>query len=176
MANITATILVPMDLASGATAINYKPTASLCPILAIHCIAAGGTGVVKITPLRAAELVVGGSGSGGRLRVACNALGELTTVEIANPGSGYTDGPVPITIEDPNGSGGSIACTASGGVLNAVSITSPGTNYSGYISLLSGDFVEGVTYDFSPRFIEWDGTGTLTLLGYRLSFRPFQVF
>lgn len=176
MSNITATILVPIDTTSGASAINYTPSSAICPILSLHCMASGGTGTVKFTPLRSTDFSIGGSGTGGRLRIACNSIGAITTVEIAAQGSGYTDGPIPVTLNDPYGTGAVISCTAAGGVLSSVSVTTPGLNYSGYITLNTTDFIEGVTYDMIPRHIELTGTGPLTLIGYRLSFRPYQVF
>lgn len=178
MSNVTATILVPMNLSSGASAVNYTPSSNMCPIMAMNCVIAptGGTSTVKLTPYSATNITVGGSGSGGRLRIACDANGAITTVEIASGGTGYSNGPVPITLTDPYGSGGSISCTASGGSLSAVSISSPGCNYSGYVTINAYDFIPSVTYDIMPRYVEFFGSDTLTLLGYRLAFRPFQQF
>jgi hypothetical protein len=178
MSDFSASILVPIDTAAGASAINYSARQGECPILALHCKRAVGSGTVKITPLRSAGLALGATvGEGGRLRIATDANGAITTVEIAAGGTGYPDGPIPVTVNDPYGSGGEISCTASGGVLSAVSVVSPGSRYSGYIEYEIEDFVEGVTYNFIPRWIEQTGgTGSVSLLGEKLSFRPFQVF
>jgi hypothetical protein len=178
MANTNATILVNIDVAPGASAIDYMPTSSQCPILGFNCIGSSGSGTVKLTPLRATELFLGvTAGSGGRLRIATGGAGNITTVEIASPGTGYIDGPISVQLNDPYGSGGSISCTASGGVLSSVSITAPGSNYRGYISFDVSDFIEGVNYDIMPRFIEQtSGSGVLRLIGHKLSYRPFQVF
>lgn len=150
----------------------------MCPILSLHCVGVSGTGTIKITPLRSAELIIGAtSGSGARLRVTAGATGAITAVEIAAGGTGYPSGPVTVTILDPYGYDAIIAATASGGAVSSASVVQAGSNYSGYISMDIGDFIEGVTYDFIPRYIEQtSGSGTLTLLGYRLSYRPFQVF
>lgn len=176
MANITPSILIPIDTSFGSTAINYAPAPMVCPILALHCAAVSGTGSVKITPYRAADAIIEGSGSGGRLRLSCDSLGVINSVEIAAGGTGYGDGPVLTTIFDPWGTGGQLAVTASGGVITDASIVVPGSGYSGYIVMDLGDFVEGVTYDFIPRYIENSGPGTIKLFGYKLPYRPFQVF
>lgn len=178
MANINATQLIPIDLAAGSTATDYTPTSSaVCPILSLTCVGSSGSGDVKITPFSAASLELGASGTGGRLRIATNSKGAITTVEIAAAGSGYSNGPVPVTIHDVYGSGAVIACTASGGSISAVSVTSPGINYSGYVTFDVSDFIEGVTYEIIPRYIEQtSGSGVLKLIGNRLAFRPYQVF
>lgn len=179
MTNINTTILVPIDLAAGSTAINYTPTESfICPVLSLICVGASGAGDIKITPYRSSELsLVSDTGSGGRLRVTANAIGELTAVEIAAGGTGYTAGAVTVEIIDPYGTGGSIACTASGGAITGVSIAAPGRNYSGYVIMDVSDFIEGVSYDFMPRYIEQtSGVGVLKLFGVKLSYRPYQVF
>lgn len=179
MANINSTILVPISTASGASAIDYTPTSSIvCPILSLTCVGSSGSGDVKVTPYRAAVLNLGATaGSGGRLRIATSATGAITTVEIASGGTGYPNGPVTVVIDDPYGTGGAIACTASGGVISAVSVTSPGSNYGGYVTFDVNDFIEGVTYEIIPRYIEQtSGAGTLRLIGNRLAYRPFQVF
>ena len=178
MANINATQLVPIDVAAGASAVNYTPLSSaICPILSLTCIGSSGSGNVKVTPFSATTLELGASGEGGRLRIATDGTGKITTVEIASPGSGYTDGPVPVSIVDVYGSGAEISCTASGGLLSSVSIVSGGINYSGYVTFDVSDFIEGVTYEIVPRYIEQtSGAGVLKLLGNRLAFRPYQVF
>jgi len=178
MSDINSTILVSIDLFAGSTAVNYAPSASnICPILSLLCVSSNGSGDIKLTPLRATELNVEGDGKGARLRITTDGKGSIKTVEIASEGSGYTDGPVSITIEDPYGTGGEIACTASGGVISSVSVVSPGQNYSGYVLMDVSDFIEGVTYDIVPRLIEQtSGNGVLKLLGSKLSFRPFRVF
>jgi len=178
MSDINSTILVPIDLFTGSTAVNYAPSASnICPILSLLCVSSNGSGDIKITPIRAAELNVEGDGTGARLRIATDGTGAIKTVEIASGGSGYTDGPVPVSIVDPYGTGAEIACTVSGGVISSASIVSPGQNYSGYVLMDVSDFIEGVTYNIVPRLIEQtSGNGVLKLLGSKLSFRPFQVF
>lgn len=173
-----ATVLVNIDVAAGVTAVDYN---TQCPILGFNCIGSSGSGEVKLTPLRAAVANIdpgASGGSGARLRFRTGGAGNITAVEIANPGSGYKPGPVAVTIDDPYGSGAVIACTASaGGVVSAATITSAGTGYSGYILFDVSDFIEGVTYDIVPRYIEQtSGAGTLRLMGYKLSYRPFQVF
>jgi hypothetical protein len=176
--NINSTILVPMDLSQGASAINYTPSINICPILSVTCIGVTGSGVLKITPFRAADVILtADTGSGARLRLACDAIGQITTIEIAAGGTGYPDGAVTAIIDDPYGTGGILSCTASGGSITAASIVSPGLNYSGYINFELEDFINGVTYDFVPKYIEQvSGTGTLSLIGNRLSTRPFQIF
>lgn len=178
MASINATQLIPIGVATGASAIDYTPSASnICPILSLTCIGSSGAGDIKITPYSAAQLALGASGTGGRLRIATDGKGTITTVEIAAAGSGYTTGPVPVTINDSYGTGAVLACTASGGAIAAVSIVSGGLNYSGYVTMDVSDFIEGVTYDIVPRFIEQaSGSGVLKLFGNRLAVRPFQVF
>lgn len=174
--NVTPTILVPIDTTAGASAIDYTPSQSGCPVLAMHCIGSSGSGDVKITPLRSSLVTILGDGDGARIRLACDATGKITTAEIAAGGTGYTDGPVSTVIIDPFGTGGELSCTASGGEITDVSVISPGIDYSGYITMKEDDFIEGVTYDFIPRYVENTGSGDLRLLGYKLSFRPFQVF
>jgi hypothetical protein len=177
MANINATQLVPIDVAPGASAINYTPSSTICPILSLTCIGSSGSGNVKVTPYSAATLELGAGGSGGRLRIATNSNGVITTVEIASAGTGYTNGPVPVTISDPYGTGAQISCTASGGSISSVSIINGGENYSGYVTFDVSDFIEGVTYEVVPRYIEQtSGSGVLKLFGNRLSYRPYQVF
>ena len=179
MAHSNITILVPIDLTPGAAAVNYEPSESfICPVLSLLCIGASGSGTIKLTPLKAADAQLGvTSGSGGRLRIATTSTGALSTVEIASGGSGYIDGPIAVNIVDPYGTGGSIACTASGGEIVSASIVSTGINYSGYVTMNIDDFIEGVSYDIIPRFIEQTGgSGVLTLLGEKLGTRPFQVF
>jgi hypothetical protein len=180
MANINVTQIVPIDVAPGASAINYTPTSSnICPILSMTCIGSSGTGVIKLTPYRAVEILIDESngGSGGRLRISTDAKGSINGVEIASPGSGYPDGFIIVTLLDAYGTGGEISCIANAGVLDAVTIVSPGINYSGYVTLDISDFIEGVTYDYMPRYIEHtSGTGSLRLFGNRLAVRPYQVF
>jgi hypothetical protein len=178
MANINATQLVPIDVTAGASAVNYTPLSSaICPILSLTCIGSSGSGNVKVTPFSATTLELGASGTGGRLRIATNGLGTITTIEIAVAGSGYTDGPVPVNIVDVYGTGAEIACTASGGAISSVSIVTGGVNYSGYVTFDVSDFIEGVTYEVVPRYVEQtSGSGVLKLFGNRLAFRPYQVF
>jgi hypothetical protein len=177
MANINATQLVPISVATGASAINYTPPSHVCPILSLTCLGSSGSGVVKLTPFSATTLDLGLEGSEGRLRIATDANGTINTVEIANAGSGYIDGPVPVTISDSFGSGAVIACTASGGAIISAAIVDGGANYSGYVTFDVSDFIEGVTYEIVPRYIEQtSGSGVLRLIGNRLSYRPYQVF
>ena len=178
MANINATQLIPIDLTPGATAINYTPTTNaICPILSMTCIGSSGSGDVKLTPYSATQIVLGASGTNGRLRIATDGRGTITTVEIAAAGSGYTDGPVPAFLTDSYGTGAVLACTASGGSIVTASIVSGGINYSGYITFDVSDFIEGVTYEIVPRYVEQvSGSGVLRLIGNRLAFRPYQVF
>lgn len=178
MANINATQLIPIDLAPGATAINYTPTTNaICPILSMTCIGSSGSGDVKLTPYSSSVVVLEASGSGGRLRLETNGSGTITTVEIAAGGTGYTNGPVAAFITDVYGTGAVLACTASGGSIVTASIVSGGINYSGYITFDVSDFIEGVTYEIVPRYVEQvSGSGVLRLIGNRLAFRPYQVF
>lgn len=178
MANINATILVNISVAAGSTAIDYAPPSNQCPILSFNCVGSSGSGDVKLTALRSTELALGAtSGSGGRLRVVTGGAGNITSVEIAAGGTGYPNGPVTVTLVDPYGTGASIACTASGGVISSASVVSQGLYYSGYVLFDVNDFIEGVNYDIIPRFIEQtSGSGVLRLIGHKLSFRPFQVF
>lgn len=181
MAN-TASILVPIDLTSGASAINYTPGSSQCPILSLHCIVAptGGTGTVKLTPLNSTLIELSDtSGIGGRLRVTTDAEGKFTTVEIASGGTGYQGGTsgtsIPTILHDPYGTGGNITFDVTSGVITNATIVSPGINYSGYVTLNGTYFVEGVNYDIIPRYVEYNGAG-LSLIGYKLGYRPFQSF
>ena len=178
MSNTLASILVNIDVSPGSSAINYTPDASTCPILGFNCIGSSGTGNVKLTALNASNLLLSAaSGTGGRLRITTGGVGNITGVEIASGGTGYPDGPVTVNISDPYGVGGVISCTASGGAISSVSVTSAGTGYSGYILFDVNDFIEGVSYDIIPRYIEQtSGSGVLRLMGYKLPFRPFQVF
>jgi hypothetical protein len=176
MANITATALVNIDVTAGASAVNYTPTDGSSPILAINCIGVSGSGIVRFTPYRATTLAIGGSGTGGRLRIITGGAGNITSVEIAAGGSGYADGAVPVKINDTNGTGGVISCTASGGALTSVSVTSQGTNYTGAITFNLSDFIPGVTYDIVPLYIEQiSGAGTLRLMGLKLPVMPYMV-
>lgn len=177
MSNTLASILVNIDVSPGASAIDYSGNSS-CPILGFNCIGSSGTGNVKLTALNAATLTLGATaGSGGRLRITTGGAGNITGVEIATGGTGYPNGPVSVTITDSYGIGGVISCTASGGVISSATVTSAGTGYSGYILFDVNDFIEGVTYDIIPRYIEQtSGSGVLRLIGYKLPFKPFQVF
>jgi hypothetical protein len=178
MSSTLASILVNIDIAAGASAINYTPASGVCPILGFNCIGSSGSGVVKLTPYSATTCNINSAtGTGGRLRITTGGAGNITAVEIASGGSGYPNGPIAISLTDPYGSGGAIAATASGGAITSVSVASPGTGYSGYIQFDVNDFIEGVTYSIVPRFIEkTSGEGVLRLIGYKLPFRPFQVF
>jgi hypothetical protein len=178
MSSTLASILVNISVASGASAVDYSGGPTICPILGFNCIGSSGSGDVKLTPFSASTLSLGATaGSGGRLRIKCDGSGAITTVEIGASGSGYPNGEVPVTISDPYGSGAVIACTASGGVLSAVSVVSAGSGYSGYVLMDVNDFIEGVTYNIVPRYIEQtSGSGVLRLMGYKLPFRPYQVF
>jgi hypothetical protein len=177
MSSTLASILVSIDTFAGSTAVDYTPGASGCPILGFNCVGSTGAGNVKLTPLSATICQLGASGSGGRLRITTNGSGAITAVEIAAGGTGYTTGPVPVTLVDPFGSGGAIACTASGGAITAASVSSAGSGYSGYVLFDVSDFIEGVTYNIVPRFIEQtSGAGVLRLIGYKLPYRPFQIF
>jgi hypothetical protein len=181
MSNTLATILVNIDVTAGATAVNYAANSAACPILGFNCIGSSGSGDVKLTPIGATDAIIdpgASGGSGARLRLTTGGAGNITAVEIANPGSGYKPGPISVTLSDPYGSGGIISCTAgAGGTVSAVSVTSAGTGYSGYILFDVNDFIEGVTYEIVPRYIEkTSGAGTLRLMGYKLSYRPYQTF
>jgi hypothetical protein len=178
MSNTTASILVNIDVTPGATAVNYTVGVGVCPILAFNCIGSTGSGNVKITPYSATSCILGATaGSGGRLRITTGGAGNITGVEIAAGGAGYPNGPVTVTLSDVYGSGGAISCTAAGGVISAATVTAAGTGYSGYILFDVSDFIEGVTYDIVPRFIEQtSGSGVLKLMGYKLPYRPFQAF
>jgi hypothetical protein len=178
MSNTIATIVVPIDVSPGMTATNYTPGSSGCPILSILCVGSSGSGTVKFTPIKSTELtLVSNSGNGGRLRISTTPTGAINNVEIASAGSGYPNGPVTVVLNDPYGSGGSIACGASGGQITSASVVTAGVDYSGYFTMDVSDFIEGVTYDIIPRYIEQtSGSGSLRLLGYKMSVRPFQVF
>jgi hypothetical protein len=180
MSSTLATILVNLDVTGGTGAVDYTAPSSVCPVLGFHCIGSSGSGDVKVTAYSATQLSLGAtSGSGGRLRIKTSGTGAITTVEIASGGTGYPNGPVTVTIGDPYGTGGAISCTASGGAISAASITSAGSGYSGYILFDVSDFIEGVTYNIVPRYIEQTGataSGSLRLVGYKLPFRPFQQF
>jgi len=181
MSNTLASILVNIDV-TGATglsdvALNYTANDTTSPILGFNCVGSSGSGDVKVTALNATICNIGGSGSGARLRITTGGNGNITGVEIAAKGSGFSAGPVPVTLWDPYGTGGAITATASGGSITAVSVSSAGQGYSGYIKFDVSDFIEGVTYNLIPRYIEQtSGSGVLRLMGYRLPFRPFQVF
>jgi hypothetical protein len=178
MSSTLASILVTIDTFQGSTAVNYTPSSNACPVLGFNCVGSTGSGNVKLTPLNATNLQLGATaGSGGRLRITTNGSGAITAVEIAAAGTGYPNGPVPITLVDPYGTGGAIACTASGGGISAASVTTAGSGYSGYVLFDVSDFIEGVTYNIIPRFIEQtSGSGVLRLIGYKLPYRPFQIF
>ena len=173
-----ASILVNMDVSPGASAIDYTAGSNQCPILGFNCVGSSGSGNVKLTAYSATHLSLGSTaGSGGRLRIVTGGSGNIQSVEIATGGTGYPDGPVSVTLDDPYGSGGVIACTASGGVIASAAVVHPGKNYSGYILFDVSDFIEGVTYDIVPRMIEQtSGSGVLRLIGYKLPVRPYQVF
>ena len=176
MSSTLASILVNIDVASGASAINYS--AQSCPILGFNCIGSSGTGVVKFTSYSSTVCDLGAtSGSGGRLRITTGGNGNITGVEIASGGTGYPNGPIAVTLSDPYGTGGAIACTASGGVISSAAVISQGTEYSGYVTFDVNDFIEGVTYNIIPRYIEQtSGAGSLRLIGYKVRQRPFQAF
>lgn len=178
MSSSLASILVNIDTTGGTAAINYTSGPTVSPILGFNCIGSSGSGNVKLTALNSTELVIGAtSGSGGRLRITTGGAGNITAVEIASGGSGYPNGAIPITLNDPYGTGGAIACTASGGVITSASVTSAGSNYSGYILFDVNDFIEGVTYNIIPRYIEQtSGSGVLRLVGYKTSTRPYISF
>ena len=172
------TIMIPIDLSAGSTATNYTPPSNVCPILSLFCATSSAGGTLKFTPLRATDHVLGGSGTGGRLRFTTDQNGALSTVEIANAGSGYTNGPISVTLVDPFGTGGYVTATASGGSITAASIGASGSNYSGYITFSSTSFTQGKTYDMIPRYLELTGGSStnLVFIGLKYSFRPFQVF
>lgn len=166
-----ATILVPMDISSGENAINYS--ALKCPVLSFMCVRSNGNGIVKITPLSSSNIQIQSeSGSGARLRVCCNTIGEILGVEIATKGSGYPDGILPSIIHDPNGSDGEITLRSVNGEIVGYEIVSPGKDYSGYISMHIDDFIEGVTYNIIPRYIEKEGDGVLEMVGYKSTTTP----
>ena len=178
MSSITSSILVNIETFAGSTAINYTPTlTNECPVLGFNCIGSSGTGTIKLTPFSSTNFSIGGSGTGGRIRITTGGDGRILTAEIGASGSGYTDGAVPVILLDPYGTAGVLACTASGGALSAISVTTPGSRYSGYISFDVSDFIEGVDYGIIPRYIEQtSGSGVLRLMGYKLPFRPMQQF
>lgn len=178
MSSTLASILVNIDTSPGPSAIDYSPLSTVCPILGFNCVSASGTGSIAITPLNAALATVGTTaGSGARLRITTGAIGNITSVEIANGGTGYINGPVPVSISDPYGSGAIITCSATGGSVTGATVTSQGSGYSGVVTMDISDFIEGVVYNIVPRHIEQTtGAGTLTLIGYKLPFRPFQSF
>lgn len=177
MSQAPSTILVPLDLNPGPSAVNYAAD-GLCPILGFMCQVSATGGTVKLTPLRSTEVQIGGSGTGARLRITCGATGAITGVEVAAGGTGYGTGTLVTVLVDPYGTGGSITATAVGGTVTGASVISPGYNYSGYTTWASDDFIEGVNYNVIPRFIEMTaGSPTLIkLVGNRLSYRPYQVF
>ena len=178
MANTLASILVNIDTTAGASAVNYTATQGQCPILGFYCIGVTGTGTVKITPYSATNVSLDNSiGSGGRLRITTGGAGNITGVEIAAGGSGYPNGAITATIGDVYGSGGVISCTASGGAITSASVVSAGINYSGYITFNLSDFIDGVTYEIVPRYIEQTaGSGVLRLFGYKLPYVPYISF
>lgn len=178
MASINVTQIVPIDLTPGASAVDYTPDSAICPILSITCIKSEGSGEIKFTPYRAAELFIEDpSGINGRLRIQTNAKGNITSVEVASQGSGYTDGTIEVKIQDAYGTGGKINCIIEDGKVVDAEVVSPGINYTGYVILDISDFIEGVTYDYMPKFIEQvSGSGELKLFGNRLAVRPYQVF
>jgi hypothetical protein len=180
MSSTLASILVNIDVAPGASAIDYTAPSGICPVLGFNCVGSSGSGNVKVTPYSATTLVIGEgltAGANGRLRITTGGAGNITAVEIASGGTGYPSGAIPVRLVDPFGTGGVISLTASGGALTAASVTTAGINYSGYFLFDVNDFIEGVTYNIVPRFIEQtSGSGVLRLVGYKLGYRPFQSF
>jgi hypothetical protein len=166
-----ATILTPMDITSGVDALNYSVLK--CPILSFMCVRSSGQGIVKVTPHSASHIeAVSESGSGSRFRIQCNTLGEIIKLEIVSGGSGYLDGNIQTVIHDPNGSGGEIILESENGKIVRSTIMSPGKDYSGYITMTVDDFIEGVTYNIIPRYIEKEGDGILELVGYKSTTIP----
>jgi hypothetical protein len=166
-----ATILTPIDTTPGDNALNYS--ALKCPILSFMCIRSNGRGVVKVTPFSSLHIEPQSeTGSGARLRAQCNALGEIVNLEIASRGSGYPDGSILTVIHDPNGSGGEIALEAKNGQIDNFKIIHAGKDYSGYIAMTVDDFIEGITYNIIPRYIEKEGDGVLDLIGCKSSTIP----
>jgi hypothetical protein len=166
-----ATILSPIDTTSGDNALNYSTLK--CPIMSFMCVRSSGQGIVKLTPFSASHIEVQSeSGSGARFRVQCNASGAIINLEIACKGSGYPDGFLSTTVHDPNGSGAEISLQSIDGQITKFEIQNPGKDYSGYITMAIDDFIEGVTYNIIPRYIEKDGDGTLDLIGYKSSTIP----
>jgi hypothetical protein len=180
MASSFASILQVLDLTAGASAIDYTPSSGQSPLLGFHCASISGGGTIKITPYRSTICTIGAtSGSGGRLRISTSSSGTITGVEIAAPGSGYPANlGLTITLTDPFGSNAIIAATASaGGTVGSAAVVQGGTNYSGYIGLSFSSFVQGVSYDWVTRHIEQSGgTGSISLIGYKVGYAPFQVF
>lgn len=180
MANSTGSILQILDLTTGPSAINYTAGAGTCPFFGFHCATVSGGGTIKITPYSSTICTVGATsgGTGARLRITTDANGGITGVEIGASGSGYPAGaPVTVTLSDPFGSGGVIAATAAtGGFISSASVVSAGVDYSGYIGLSYSTFIVGVNYDWMPRFIEATGSGSITLIGYKAGYVPYQSY
>lgn len=171
-------ILVNIDLAKGPSAIDYRPLITECPIVGFQCVHSAAGATLTITPLRSAEAVIGGTGTGGRLSITTDGNGGLATVSIVNTGSGYSNGPVPITLVDPYGTGGIITVSATGGGLTGASIGATGSRYSGTIQIESGDVIEGVYYNIVPRYLEMTSgsTSALSLIGYKFPYRPYAIY
>jgi hypothetical protein len=179
MSNINATILVNIDTTAGKNAINYTPDSKECPILSLLCVGVTGDSgtIIKITPISATKCSINGGDNNARLRLKCDAIGKITNVEIAYGGTNYPDGDYDAILEDPYGKNGHIKCTATGGSITSCSIINAGEKYSGYIEFDITDFIEGVNYEIVPRYIEkTSGSGNVNFIGYKLSYRPFQVF
>jgi hypothetical protein len=166
-----STILSPIDTTSGENAFNY--TNLKCPVMSLMCIRSSGEGVVKLTPLSAANIEVQSqTGGNARMRIKCNTAGEIVDVEVANGGNWYEDGVHETIVHDPNGSGAKINVIASNGKIVSCEIVEHGRDYSGYIVFGVDDFIEGVTYNIIPRYIEKEGSGTLILLGCKSTTIP----
>lgn len=166
-----STILSPVDTTSGEAAFNYSSLK--CPIMSLMCIRSSGDGIVKLTPMSSANVhIQSHSGSGARIRLKCNVAGEIVEAEVANGGNGYEDGTLETTIHDPNGSDAKINVKAVDGKIVSCEIANRGKDYSGYVILGVDDFIEGVTYNIIPRYIEKEGNGTLILLGCKSTTIP----
>ena len=166
-----STILSPIDTTPGENAFNYSVLK--CPVMSLMCIRSSGEGVVKLTPLSAANVEVQSqTGINARIRVKCNAAGEIVQAEVANGGNGYEDGVHETILHDPNGSGAKINVTATDGKIVSCEIVECGKDYSGYVVFGVDDFIEGVTYNIIPRYIEKEGSGSLILLGCKSTTIP----
>lgn len=177
MSNILASILVNIDTRGGTGAIDYTPGSTGSAILGFNCIRSEGNGSIKITAIRSTVCNIEGDGTGARLRITTGGAGDIKTVEVACGGSGYENGKVSVSLIDPFGGNGEIYCTATNGIITSATIVSPGIGYSGYIEYDINDFIEGVTYNIIPRYVEQtSGSGSLKLAGYKVGHHSYNTF